>query len=91
MSGGRDHGGGRDAGWSSMAEDDESKKPEFKRGKDGIRRQVGLKYEFDCPECSANNPYDEGFKDGSEIRCHYCGTEFLVKAVDEQRMKFRAI
>jgi transcription elongation factor Elf1 len=72
-------------------EDDESKSPRLKRDKNGVMRQVGLKYEFDCPDCSANNPWDEGFKDGSEVICHYCGQEFRVQAIDEKRFKFRAL
>jgi DNA-directed RNA polymerase subunit RPC12/RpoP len=34
--------------------------------------------EFDCPDCSANNPIDDGFYDGDEIRCLYCGIAFKV-------------
>ena len=36
--------------------------------------------EFECPNCSANNPYDDGFAVGDEIRCFYCGLEFKVIA-----------
>ena len=75
--------------WSSM-EDDESKKPKFKRDKLGIMRQVGLRYEFDCPECDANNTYDDGFTDGTEVRCNYCGQDFLVHEVGE-KLKFKAL
>ena len=35
--------------------------------------------EFDCPVCDANNPYDDGFTDGDEIRCFYCGCGFKVR------------
>lgn len=45
--------------------------------------------EFDCPDCNANNPVDETFGDGDEVRCNYCGTEFRVKITDEGRMKLR--
>ncbi|MBN2498810.1 MAG: hypothetical protein JXR96_29735 [Deltaproteobacteria bacterium] len=38
--------------------------------------------EFDCPDCNANNPYDDGFVDGDEIRCYYCGAEYKVRVVD---------
>ncbi|MCP4504058.1 MAG: hypothetical protein GY822_29385 [Deltaproteobacteria bacterium] len=34
--------------------------------------------EFDCPSCDANNPWDDGFTYGGEIRCHYCGCEYEV-------------
>jgi DNA-directed RNA polymerase subunit RPC12/RpoP len=78
--------------WAGLIEDeDEARKPTFKRDKHGVKRQLDLKYEFDCPECSANNPYDEGFKDGSEIRCHYCAQAFLVQILDESRMKLKPI
>lgn len=49
--------------------DDEDTKPPDDGGK---------WYEFDCPECNANNPMDDGFKVGAEIICHYCGQEFKV-------------
>lgn len=35
--------------------------------------------EFDCPDCVANNPLDDGFKIGDEIQCMYCGVSFKVK------------
>jgi transcription elongation factor Elf1 len=34
--------------------------------------------EFECPDCSAHNPYDDGFKVGQEILCYYCGLHFKV-------------
>lgn len=45
--------------------------------------------DFDCPECSANNPWDDGFGDGDEIRCYYCGEEFKVVVTDGGRLKLR--
>ncbi|HTP28360.1 MAG TPA: hypothetical protein VMK12_22235 [Anaeromyxobacteraceae bacterium] len=47
--------------------------------------------EFDCPECSANNPYDDGFGDGSEVRCFYCGEEFRVEVNESGRLRLRLI
>lgn len=47
--------------------------------------------EFECPSCSAHNPYDDGFGDGDEIRCFYCGSEFKVEARDDGRLRFREI
>jgi len=35
--------------------------------------------EFDCPECVANNPLDDGFKVGDEVQCMYCGLSFKVR------------
>jgi transcription elongation factor Elf1 len=77
--------------WSALGDEDESRKPKLKRDKNGIMRQVGLRYEFDCPECDANNPYDDGFTDGAELRCNYCGQDFKVQVLDEKRLKFKAI
>jgi hypothetical protein len=39
--------------------------------------------EFDCPECSANNPHDDGFGDGDVVLCHYCGEELQAEVNDE--------
>lgn len=44
--------------------------------------------DFDCPSCSANNP-SEGFGDGDEVLCNYCGTEYSVRITDEGKPKFR--
>lgn len=57
--------------------------------KDGA--SSGNKKDFDCPECSANNPLDEVLKDGQEVLCNYCGCEFLVKVMDNGRFKFREV
>lgn len=54
---------------------------------EGRERRFG---DFDCPECNANNPHD-GFGDGDEIRCYYCGVEFKVEVTDEGRLKLREI
>ena len=47
--------------------------------------------DFDCPECDANNPYDDKFGAGDEIRCYYCGAEFLVQVSEEGRLKLRLL
>lgn len=44
--------------------------------------------DFDCPDCNANNPHD-GFGDGDEIRCYYCGMEYRVEVTEEGRLKLR--
>ncbi len=44
-------------------------------------------YEFDCPNCDANNPMNDGFKHDDELVCLYCGLEFKVKTVSENRFK----
>ena len=63
--------------------DDEDAKPTDAKGARGKA--------FDCPDCSANNPYDDGFYAGDEIRCFYCGLEYKVEVRDDGRFKFRAI
>jgi len=47
--------------------------------------------DFDCPGCNANNPYDERFGDGDEIRCFYCGQEFRVTVTDGGRLQLKEI
>lgn len=61
--------------------DDDDEKPNPNAGKH---------FEFDCPECNAHNPYDDGFTAGQEIQCFYCGNEFKVSDNDG-RLKFRAV
>ncbi len=55
---------------------------------EGASRRFG---DFDCPECSANNPYDDKFGHGDEIRCYYCGAEFRVTVTDSGRLKTRLV
>ncbi|MBZ4416970.1 hypothetical protein [Myxococcus sp. RHSTA-1-4] len=47
--------------------------------------------EFDCPDCHANNPVDETFTDGDEVRCNYCGNEYKVLVNAEGRVKFKEL
>ena len=47
--------------------------------------------EFDCPVCNANNPYDDGFGEGDEVRCFYCGQEFAAAVTSTGRLKLREI
>ncbi|MBI3184772.1 MAG: hypothetical protein HYZ28_21760 [Myxococcales bacterium] len=46
--------------------------------------------EFDCPGCNANNP-SEGFGDGAELLCNYCGTQYLAQVSDEGRLRLREV
>jgi hypothetical protein len=52
----------------------------------GARRRFA---DFDCPSCSANNPYDDSFGDGDEVLCYYCGQEFRAEVSDEGRLRLR--
>jgi hypothetical protein len=45
--------------------------------------------DFDCPSCSANNPYDDPFGDGDDILCYYCGQAYRVRVTDEGRLRLR--
>ncbi len=46
--------------------------------------------DFDCPDCNANNPHDDGFGNGDEIRCYYCGQEFRAAVNEDGRLRMRA-
>ncbi len=47
--------------------------------------------DFDCPSCAANNPYDDGFSDGDEVLCYYCGAEFKARVNDEGQLRLREL
>jgi transcription elongation factor Elf1 len=47
--------------------------------------------DFDCPSCSANNPYEDGFADGDEVICYYCGAEFKARVNDEGQLRLREL
>lgn len=44
---------------------------------------------FICPECDAENPYEDGFQEKDEIMCFYCGITYEVKVVGEGRIKLK--
>jgi hypothetical protein len=47
--------------------------------------------DFDCPDCNANNPYDDSFGDGDEVRCYYCGQEFRADVNDSGKLRLREV
>ncbi len=47
--------------------------------------------EFDCPDCNANNPVDDTFTDGDEVRCNYCGSEYKALVNSEGRVRFKEV
>lgn len=47
--------------------------------------------DFDCPDCAANNPYDDTFGDGDEVRCYYCGQDFRVHVSEEGRLRLKPL
>ncbi len=46
--------------------------------------------DFDCPDCAANNPYGDGFGDGDDVRCYYCGQDFRATVTDAGRLRLKA-
>jgi hypothetical protein len=46
--------------------------------------------EFECPDCAAQNPADDGFGDGDEIICNYCGQEFRAVVNDDGKLKLKS-
>ncbi len=69
----------------SYEDEDEAKRPGEELGR---ARRFG---DFDCPDCNANNPYDDGFGPNDEIRCFYCGQEFRAELTEEGRWRFREL
>jgi len=55
------------------------------------RRRSRRFFDFDCPTCSANNPMDDGFRNGDEIRCYYCSMDFQVRVTEDGGLKLREI
>jgi hypothetical protein len=60
-----------------IALDDDDEKPSGSAL--GTRRRFE---EFECPACSAHNPFDE-FGNNDEVLCNWCGVEFKA-LVDEE-------
>ncbi len=54
----------------------------------GAERRFG---DFDCPDCSANNPYDDKFGDGDEVRCYYCGQLFRAHVSEGGRLRLKEV
>lgn len=47
--------------------------------------------DFDCPDCAANNPYDDGFGDGDDVRCFYCGQDFRAAVTEAGRLRLKSL
>ena len=63
-----------------FSSDSESEDDDKKTGRDlGSKRRFD---EFECPACSANNPFDT-FGNGDDVLCNWCGMEFRA-IVDEE-------
>ena len=69
---------------TSWEDDDDEKKSGASLG---VRRRFS---EFDCPSCSANNPFDE-FGNGDEVLCGWCGLEFRAQVDDEGALRLKEL
>ena len=48
--------------------------------------------EFDCPLCTANNIWDDGFTYDDELYCSWCGAILIVRKVaDDMEARFRLV
>ena len=52
----------------------------------GTKRKFG---EFECPSCSANNPWGDGFGNNDEVLCNWCGMYFKAVVDDEGNLKLK--
>lgn len=64
---------------------------EDERPQDDDRGRARRFGDFDCPGCNANNPYDDAFGDGDEVRCYYCGQEYRAEVNDSGRLRLREL
>jgi hypothetical protein len=46
--------------------------------------------EWECPECTAHNPFENGFSVGDELFCNWCGQVFSVRASEDEE-SFRLV
>jgi hypothetical protein len=56
-------------------------------------RSLGVKRKFDefeCPACSANNPYDT-FGSGEEVLCNWCGMQFRAVVDEDGNLKLKEL
>ncbi len=65
--------------------EDEDEKPTGKAL--GTKRKFD---EFECPACSANNPYDT-FGNGDEVLCNWCGMSFRALVDDEGTLRLKEL
>ena len=54
------------------------------------KKKKGVWTEFDCPECDANNPQEDGFSVGDELFCSWCGAVLNVRRTDDED-KFKLV
>lgn len=44
--------------------------------------------EFECPACSAHNPFDT-FGDGDEVNCNWCGVAWVAQVNEDGALRLR--
>jgi hypothetical protein len=47
--------------------------------------------EFECPGCSANNPWGEGFGNNDEVLCNWCGVSYKAVVDEEGTLKLKEL
>ena len=47
--------------------------------------------EFECPLCTAHNPWDDGYSVGDELFCAWCGAVIQVKKVGDDPERCRLV
>jgi hypothetical protein len=72
-----------DLGYVSEEQEEEERKSGASQG---AKRRFD---EFECPSCTAYNPVGDGFGNGDELVCNYCGVSFIAKVDDEGRLKMK--
>jgi transcription elongation factor Elf1 len=68
---------------AALEDEDESPKDAAQ----GVRRRFS---EFECPACSANNPFDE-FGNNDEVLCGWCGLQFQALVDEEGKLKLKEL
>lgn len=68
---------------AALAEEDEAPKGTAL----GVKRRFS---EFECPACSANNPFDE-FGNNDEVLCNWCGLQFKALVDEEGTLKLKEL
>jgi hypothetical protein len=53
----------------------------------GVKRKFD---EFDCPVCSANNPFDT-FGNGDDVLCGWCGLQFLAIVDEDGKLRLKEL
>ena len=68
--------------------DQHSEDEDEKSDRSSSRSKFG---EFECPDCSANNPCDPPIAEGDEVICNYCGANYLVRVSEAGRLKLKSL